>query len=137
MKKSRHEVRVHWGDTDPAAIVYYPNFFAWFDQGTTTLFESVGLDWETLTKRFDIVGLPIVEANSRFHAPCRFRDNIIVESTIAHWSSRAFRIAHTILNRGAMAVEGYEVRVLGRPHPEDPGRLQACAIPAEFRQLFE
>jgi 4-hydroxybenzoyl-CoA thioesterase len=137
VRTSRHPVTVHWGDTDPAAIVYYPNVFRWFDQGTTTLFESAGFDWETLTGSFDVVGVPIVEAQSRFVAPLRFRDRIIVESAITRWSAKAFHISHKILNREATAVEGYEVRVLARPHPDDPARITACPIPARFRKAFE
>ncbi len=137
MKISRHPVRVHWGDTDPAAIVYYPNYFRWFDQGTTTLFESVGLDWHTLTKRFGVIGMPIVEVKSRFVAPCRFRDSLVVESKIAKWTSRTFQIDHTILNGETIAVHGYELRVLAKPHPEDASRIQSSPIPEEFRKIFE
>ena len=137
MKVSRHPLRVHWGDTDPAAIVYYPNYFRWFDQGTTALFESAGLDWDTLTKKFEVIGAPVVEVKSRFVAPCTFRDSLIVESTIAKWSSKTFQISHTILKGGKPAVHGYEVRVLAKPHPEDPGRIQASTIPEEFRRAFE
>ena len=137
MKTSRHHVSVHWGDTDPAAIVYYPNYFKWFDQGTTTLFESVGLDWETLKKKFGVVGIPVVEAKSRFVAPCRFRDPIIIESGVSNWTSKTFEVSHKILNRGAPAVQGYEIRVLVKPDPGDPGRIQACSIPVEFRRALE
>jgi acyl-CoA thioesterase FadM len=27
----RTEILVAWGDCDPAGIVYYPNYFHWFD----------------------------------------------------------------------------------------------------------
>ncbi|HIL88646.1 MAG TPA: acyl-CoA thioesterase, partial [Deltaproteobacteria bacterium] len=27
-----YPVRIGWGDCDPAQIVFYPNYFAWFDQ---------------------------------------------------------------------------------------------------------
>ncbi len=137
MKTSRYPIRVHWGDTDPASIVYYPNYFRWFDQGTTALFESVGFDWDTLTAKFGVIGVPIVEAKSRFIAPCSFRDSIIVESSVSRWSSKTFQISHTILNHGKPAVEGYEMRVFAKPHPEDPGRIKASSIPAEFRRAFD
>jgi 4-hydroxybenzoyl-CoA thioesterase len=137
VKTSQHHVTVHWGDADPAAIVYYPNYFRWFDQGTTTLFESAGFDWDELKTKFGVVGVPVVEAKARFLAPCRFRDSIIVESGISRWTSKTFHISHKILNRGAVAVEGYEIRVLGKAHPDDPARLKACTIPAEFKRAFE
>src|SRR6266700_5774439 len=72
VKTYRHNVAVHWGDTDPARIVFYPNYFEWFDQSTRLFFDSVGLDWDSLAKKYGIMGLPIVEAKARFLAPCKF-----------------------------------------------------------------
>ena len=85
MKTYRHGVNVHWGDTDPASIVFYPNYFSWFDQSARMLFESVQLDWNTLMARYGVPGLPIVEANARFIAPCRFRDQIVIDLTQAFY----------------------------------------------------
>ena len=48
MKTYHHKVIVHWGDTDPAKIVFYPNYFAWFDESTRLFWDSVGLDWDTI-----------------------------------------------------------------------------------------
>ena len=54
-----HRVRIDWGDCDPARIVFYPNYFRWFDQATSRLFESVGLPWSVLFRSGDITGLPL------------------------------------------------------------------------------
>ena len=137
MKSYRHNVTVHWGDTDPATIVFYPNYFEWFDQSARLLFDSVGLDWDSLRQIYGITGLPIVEAKARFLAPCRFRDEIVVESRITEWNDKTFKISHAVLNKGQRAVEGYEIRVWAAPRPEDPGRLKAMPIPAEVKALFE
>ena len=39
---NRREVQIQWGDCDPANIVYYPRYFAMFDDSTSTLFEVAG-----------------------------------------------------------------------------------------------
>src|SRR5713226_926593 len=95
VKTYQHKVTVHWGDTDPAKIVFYPNYFVWFDQSTRLLFDSVGLDWDSLVRKYGIVGLPIVEAKARFLAPCKFRDEIVVESHIGKWNDKTFEVSHT------------------------------------------
>ena len=41
MKTYHHNVAVHWGDTDPARIVFYPNYFEWFDQSTRPILRTV------------------------------------------------------------------------------------------------
>src|SRR5258708_38595606 len=77
VKTYQHHVAVHWGDTDPARIVFYPNYFEWFDQSTRLFFDSVGLDWDLLGKKYGIMGLPIVEAKRseerRVGKECRSR----------------------------------------------------------------
>ena len=137
MKTHRYDVTVHWGDTDPARIVFYPNYFAWFDESTRLLFDSVGLPWEKLMEKYRIHGLPIVEAHAKFLAPSKFRDEIVVESSVVEWNEKTFKVGHTVLNRGVRAVEGYEVRVWTNPRPDDPARLRAVPIPAEIKIAFD
>jgi 4-hydroxybenzoyl-CoA thioesterase len=137
LKTFRHNVSVHWGDTDPARIVFYPNYFSWFDESTRLFFDSVGLSWDMLTEKHGIVGLAILEAKAKFLSPSRFRDEIVVESQITEWSEKTFKISHAVLNKGERAVEGYEIRAWVVPRPEDPSRLKAVPIPAEIKAAFE
>ena len=36
--------QVHWGDCDPAGIIFYPTYFRWMDAAAWALLESVGYD---------------------------------------------------------------------------------------------
>lgn len=137
MKTFRHNVTVHWGDTDPASIVFYPNYFSWFDESARLFFDSVGLSWEMLMEKHGIAGLPIVEAKAQFLSPSMFRDEIVVESQITEWNDKTFKISHAVLNKGQRAVEGYEIRAWVVRLAEDPSRLKAVPIPAEIRAAFE
>jgi 4-hydroxybenzoyl-CoA thioesterase len=137
MKTYRHEVLVHWGDTDPAKIVFYPNYFAWFDESTRLLFDSVGLDWDTLMQKYGIAGLPIVEAKARFVAPSLFRDLIVVETRVSEWAERTFTVGHIVYNRERPIVEGHEIRVWSKALPDEPNRLKAFVIPTEIRAAFD
>ena len=38
--KSRKTIHIEWGDCDPAQIVHFPRFFAYFDACTTALFKK-------------------------------------------------------------------------------------------------
>jgi 4-hydroxybenzoyl-CoA thioesterase len=137
VKTFRHNVTVHWGDTDPASIVFYPNYFSWFDESARLFFDSVGLSWEMLMEKHGIAGLPIVEAKAKFLSPSMFRDEIVVESQITEWNDKTFKISHAVLNKGKLAVEGYEIRAWVVRLAEDPSRLKAVPIPAEIRAAFE
>lgn len=137
VKTFRYNVIVHWGDTDPAKIVFYPNYFIWFDESARLFFDSVGLNWDMLMEKHGIAGLPIVEANAKFLSPSVFRDEIVVESRITEWNEKTFKVSHTVLNRGQPAVEGYEIRAWVVRRAEDPSRLKAMPIPAEIKAAFE
>ena len=137
MKTYRHKIFVHWGDTDPAKIVFYPNYFAWFDESALHLFDSAGFGWNTLMEKYGASGLPIVEAKARFLSPSRFGDHIVVESGVSKWSEKTLEISHTVYNGDVKAVEGHEVRAFVKPHPEIAGRIKAFPIPPELRAALE
>jgi 4-hydroxybenzoyl-CoA thioesterase len=137
MKIYQHRIRVHWGHTDPARIVFYPHYFSWMDESAQLLFDSVGLGWTALKEKYGVPGLPLVEAKSRFVSPSRFGDEIVVESSVAKWNDKTLEVSHKITNAGKLAVEGMEIRVWAAPHPEDPSRLKAVSIPEEVRKAFD
>jgi len=137
MKTNRMEVSVHWGDCDPAVIVFYPQYFRWFDCATTELFGSVGLDLSTLFRDHGVVGIPILDARAQFRRPSRFRDLLAVESGIAEWRSSSFRVEHRVFNKGELAVEGYELRAWVAPDETRPAGIRALPVPAEVRSRFE
>jgi 4-hydroxybenzoyl-CoA thioesterase len=121
--------RVEWSDCDPARIVFYPRYFAWFDEATWRLFEAAGFGPEALRTRFNFAGFPIGEAKSKFLAPSRFFDEIVIESHVASWRDKSFDVVHRVTNGGTPAVEGLETRIWCEPHPDDPARLKARSVP--------
>ena len=129
-------IAVEWGHCDPARIVYYPNYFTWFDHGTRHLFERAGLSYEVMLDEYRTLGLPLVDAKAEFLLPSRFGDTIEVTSRIAEWRRKTVVIGHEIANRGEVCVRGQEIRVWGAPHPDDPTRLIAKEIPADFKARF-
>ena len=61
MKAFVSEIRVWWAHCDAAGIVFYPNFYKWFDQGTERLFTENRLSYEELDRDFGVSGMPLVE----------------------------------------------------------------------------
>jgi hypothetical protein len=58
---NRRDVQIQWGDCDPANIVYYPRYFAMFDDSTSTLFEVAGFSKQDLVRKYGLVGIPMVQ----------------------------------------------------------------------------
>ena len=132
MLVNRRTLRIEWGQCDPAGIVFYPHYLTILDTSTGWLFERTGLKPLAMRKKYGIVGLPVVDVGARFLMPCRFDDEVVVESEVGEWGRSSFTVRHRILKAGELALDGFEKRVLAAPHPERAGAIKAQPIPAEI-----
>ena len=75
------QVRIEWGDCDPAGIIFYPRYFEIFDASTAHLFEAaLGITKFRMFKELDFDGFPLVRTHARFIKPTRFGDDVTVET---------------------------------------------------------
>jgi 4-hydroxybenzoyl-CoA thioesterase len=125
-------LRIEWGQCDPAGIVFYPQYLIIFDTSTGWLFERTGLTPSAMRRKYGIVGMPIVEVGARFVQPCRFDDEVVVESEVGEWGKSSFTVRHRIFREKELALDGFEKRVWAGPHPERPGAVKSQAIPEEI-----
>ena len=128
---NRVRIMVEWGDCDPAEIVFYPNYFRWFDQCTTALFRAAALPLEKLFKAHGVVGIPLVEARARFMIPSSYGDELVAESSVTEWRKSSFVMSHKFLREGALALEGWETRVWVVAHPTEAHRMTSAPLPEE------
>ena len=135
---SRHHVSqftVEWGDCDPAQIVFYPNFFRWMDVASLRFFRAAGVPpWREFEAQSGIIGTPLVDASARFLRPATYGDVIDIDTAIDEWRGKSFVMSHIIRRDAQVLVEGREVRVFARRHPEDPARIQAVEPPESVRK---
>lgn len=130
---SLYRFTVEWGDCDPADIVYYPNYYRWFDNACHRLFEGAGYALAEVRARGS-VGFPLVDASARFRAPAKVGDQLAVSSRVAAIGGRSITVEHTVRRDDTVLVEGREVRIMGVVDVD--GRLSAIAIPDDFRRYF-
>jgi 4-hydroxybenzoyl-CoA thioesterase len=133
---NRKTIRVEWGDCDPAQIVHYPRYLAYFDACTTALFQKVGLYKRQMLKTYQIVGIPMVDVRATFKSPSRFSDTVVVESEITEWRRSSFCVHHSLFNKNVLAVECFEVRVWAAISKIDPERIESKPIPREVIEKF-
>jgi 4-hydroxybenzoyl-CoA thioesterase len=133
---NRREVRIEWGDCDPAMIVFFPRYFAFFDASTAYLFEAAGLPKPEMIKIYEIVGIPIVDTSAKFFIPSRFGDRVVIETHVSEWRRSSFRITHQLLKEGAVAIQAQEVRVWAVRDPEKPEGIKARPIPQQVIERF-
>jgi 4-hydroxybenzoyl-CoA thioesterase len=131
---SRRIIRIDWGDCDPAGIVFYPNYFRWFDANTTALFEMAGLSMPELYRAHGLVGFPILDTGAKFLGASRFGDEIEAESSVGEWAEKTLKVLHRFRRGTTLLVDGYELRICAVPHPDDASRIKAAPIPAIVRE---
>lgn len=136
MFTNRREVRVEWGDCDPAGIVYYPRFFEFFDASTAALFEKAGFPKHELLEKYGIAGIPMVDTQAKFLAPATFGDTVEIDSRIADWGNSSFTVEHKLYKSGALIAEGFEKRVWTVKAPGEKNGLKSRPIPAEVKDRF-
>jgi 4-hydroxybenzoyl-CoA thioesterase len=124
-------VRIEWGDCDPAGIVYYPRYFAFFDACTSALIErALGMTKHDYLKTYDFAGHPLVNARSRFIIPTRFGDDVTIETTVMEFRRSSFDLRHRLSKNGALAVEGFETRVWVQGDAVN-GKMTSAPIPQQ------
>ena len=104
MFTSRRTVWIEWGHCDPAGIVFYPNYFAWFDASTAHHFQAAGLPKPELVKKYNVVGFPMVDTRAAFHIPSKYGDEVVIETTITEFGRSSFSVHHKLLRCDKLAV---------------------------------
>lgn len=133
---SRKTIHIEWGDCDPAQIVYYPRYLAYFDACTTALFRKVGLSKRQMLKTYEIIGIPLVDLHVSFKVPSRLSEVVTIESEITEWRRRSFCIRHRLFNKGILAVECSEIRVWASLSATDPEKIESKPVPQEIIARF-
>ena len=135
MFRARLSRHVHFGDCDPAQIVFYPRYYIWFDQSTENLFRAAGLHWEEMfeTHAGGFAGVPLLSASADFLSVSKMGDDIEIESWVRDWQDKTFTVEHRVHNGGRISVEGHEKRIWVVRAPDRPAGIRAASIPAEIK----
>jgi len=138
MFRNSRKVRIEWGDCDPAGIIFYPRYLAFFDASTSALIErALGMTKAQYLKAYDFSGHPLVNVECRFLIPTRFGDDVTIDSEIAAVRRSSFDLRHRITLDDAVAVEAFETRVWVRGDPGGGTMKSAPLPPAVIERLSQ
>jgi acyl-CoA thioester hydrolase len=122
-------IRVRYAETDQMGVVYYANYFIWFEIGRVELMRSLGFEYRQMEEQ-DGCYLPVVEANCRYKAPARYDDHLRLETRILNLRSSVVRFGYRLLRETADAplllAEGETVHVVV------DRAMQKTALPSQF-----
>ncbi|RMD88920.1 MAG: acyl-CoA thioesterase [Alphaproteobacteria bacterium] len=101
---------VSFGDCDPAGIVFYPNFYRWFDACFHDFLSARAEGHAALCTRLGAIGIGLIDSGAAFRNPLRPGDRLTLELRLDRWSSRSLRLAYHGHCDGRLIVEGHELR---------------------------
>ena len=130
MAASTTTVRVRYAETDRMGVVYYANYFVWFEVARTELLRHLG--WSYREMEGTGVMLPVIAAECQYTRPARYDDEIEI---------------HTIgrLCSPVRCEFEYEVKVKGREETVARGKTmhaamnnegRACRLPERVREAL-
>ena len=129
------KVEIQFGDCDPAGIVYYPNYFRFFDNATAGMLSAAfGMHKRNGLSHFGIAGIPMVDTGARFIRPSSFGDVVEIRSEITELGRSSFSVKHSLFKQGELAIEAHEKRVWV-VRSEDGG-IRSAALPDNVRALL-
>ena len=125
---------IEWGDCDEAGIVFYPNYFYWFDCSYQRWLRKLGLSQRELKRRYKSV-TPLVNVGAQFVGPARYDDELVIRAEVAEWQERRFRIDYKLSVGNVQVASGFEQRAWATV--TEAGGLRGASVPTEFRELLK
>jgi len=127
-----HVVRVRYAETDKMSIVYYANYFIYFEIGRVEYMRQRGLDYRRMEQEDDSFTV-VAEAKCRYRRPARYDDPLRIRTRVTSVKSRVITFGYEILHdeTNELLVTGETIHVVcnskGRPKP----------LPDKYRQYFD
>jgi acyl-CoA thioester hydrolase len=130
MPASTTIVRVRYAETDQMGVVYYANYFVWFEVARTDLLRSLG--WTYRDMEASGVSLPVIEAHCEYRRPARYDEEIEIRTQGRLCSPVRMEFAYEVVlkSTGTFVAGGRTAHAaLGRD-----GR--PCRLPERVRAAF-
>ena len=123
--------RVRYKDTDQMGVVYYGNYFTFFEVGRVEYMRERGIAYKQMEREDDSY-IMVTEASCRYLRPARYDDLLRIRTRVSESRRRSIRFSYEILRHdsGEVLATGETLHIIcnreGRPK----------SLPEKYRQLF-
>jgi acyl-CoA thioester hydrolase len=124
------ELRVRYAETDAMGIVYYANYFVWFEVGRTDLLRNAG--WSYREMEAAGFALPVIEAQCEYRQSARYDDEVEIRTTGALVSPVRVQFAYEVVR----AADGAAIASGRTVHASLDRHGRPCRLPARVKELF-
>ena len=124
-------LRVRYAETDQMGVVYYANYFVWFEVARADLLRAHG--WTYREMEDSGVRLPVIEAHCTYQRPARYDDEIELRTTGRLVSRVRLEFVYQVVVRGASEAVVADGRTL---HAAVTADGRPCRLPDRVREVF-
>ncbi|MEN3046059.1 MAG: thioesterase family protein [Candidatus Hydrothermales bacterium] len=124
-----HKIHVRYAETDQMGVVYYANFFVYFEAARTSFMRENGYPYSKLEKEGFF--LPVVEAYCEYKSPAHYDEELTVRLFVKELKNTSFKIQYDIYREDKLIATGYTRHVLTDKN------LKPVRIPNKIREIFE
>jgi acyl-CoA thioester hydrolase len=128
--QSISHVRVRYAETDRMGVVYYANYFVWFEVGRTDLLRQSG--WSYREMEVDGFALPVIDAQCAYVESARYDDDLEVRTVGTMVSPVRVQFRYEIVR----ASDGARLATGSTVHATLDRRGRPCRLPERVRTLF-
>jgi acyl-CoA thioester hydrolase len=124
-------VRVRYAETDNMGVVYYANYYIYFEIGRTECMRNLGIDYRRMEIEDDSF-IYVVESKCRYRRPARYDDLLRIRTRVVSVRRRTITFDYEILHNetAELLASGETVHVVcdsnGRPK----------ALPEKYRRIL-
>jgi acyl-CoA thioester hydrolase len=128
---SETTVRVRYAETDQMGLVYYANYYIYFEIGRVEYMRQLGVAYKEMEIQDDSF-IVVAESRCRYLRPARYDDLLRIRTRVAEARRRTIRFCYEIVNAssGVLLATGETLHVVcdsqGRPK----------ALPEKYRNYF-
>ena len=114
-------VRVRYAETDQMGLVYYANYYIYFEIGRVEYMRRLGVAYKEMEIQDDSF-IIVAESSCRYRHPARYDDLLCIRTRVAEVRRRTIRFYYEIVNsaNGVLLATGETLHVvcdkIGRAH---------------------
>ena len=117
MKTYEMSLRVRYKETDNMGVVYYSNYFVWFEVARTESFRSIGISYRDIEEKG--VYLMVAGASCRYLRPAKYDDLVRIQTRILDVKNSSLKFEYKLFIGDKPIATGETVHVFtnkaGRP----------------------
>ena len=127
---SLSRLKVRYAETDQMGVVYYANYFVWFEVGRTDWLRAAGSNYRTMEA--EGYSLPVIEAQCSYRESARYDDDLEVRTVAAMMSPVRVQFTYELVRVG----DGATLATGTTLHAALDRSGRPCRLPAPLRTML-